>query len=227
MPIPIFMPALSPTMEQGKLAKWLVKEGDAVASGDVIAEIETDKATMEVEAVEEGTVGRILVPEGTDGVAVNAPIAILLGDGEDKSALDAAPKPACAAGRKQAEARRSAKPPCTGRRPQAQPPAAPAKANGANGHGGRIFASPLARRVAKEKAVDLAALDRQRPAWPHRHARCREGGEHGRRRPRAPAAASPRRRRWCPRRHRHRPAIHARRADLRALRAGQLRAGAA
>ena len=94
MPIPILMPALSPTMEQGKLAKWLVKEGDTVASGDVIAEIETDKATMEVEAVEEGTVGRILVPEGTDGVAVNATIAILLGEGEDKSALDAAPKAA-------------------------------------------------------------------------------------------------------------------------------------
>ncbi len=89
MPIPILMPALSPTMEEGKLAKWLVKEGDTVASGDVIAEIETDKATMEVEAVEEGTVGRILVPEGTDGVAVNATIAILLGEGEDKSALDA------------------------------------------------------------------------------------------------------------------------------------------
>ncbi len=83
MPIPILMPALSPTMEQGKLAKWLVKEGDKVTSGEVIAEIETDKATMEVEAVDEGTVGKILVPEGTDGVAVNAPIALLLEEGED------------------------------------------------------------------------------------------------------------------------------------------------
>ena len=77
MPIEILMPALSPTMEQGKLAKWLVKEGDKVTAGKVIAEIETDKATMEVEAIDDGTVGRILVPEGTDGVAVNAPIAML------------------------------------------------------------------------------------------------------------------------------------------------------
>ena len=157
MPIPILMPALSPTMEQGKLAKWLVKEGDTVSSGDVIAEIETDKATMEVEAVEEGTVGRILVPEGTDGVAVNATIAILLGDGEDKSALDAAPKAAAPA---------SASPPPSAA-PSAPPAeakaAAPAKTNGANGHGGRIFASPLARRVAKEKGVDLSALSGSGP----------------------------------------------------------------
>ncbi len=87
MPTPILMPALSPTMEQGKLAKWLKKEGDKVASGDAIAEIETDKATMEVEAVDEGTLGRIMVPEGTEGVAVNTPIAILLGEGEDASAI--------------------------------------------------------------------------------------------------------------------------------------------
>ena len=88
MPTPILMPALSPTMEQGKLAKWLKKEGDKVASGDAIAEIETDKATMEVEAVDEGTLGRIMVPEGTEGVAVNTPIAILLGEGEDASAIE-------------------------------------------------------------------------------------------------------------------------------------------
>ena len=88
MPTPILMPALSPTMEQGKLAKWLKKEGDNVASGDAIAEIETDKATMEVEAVDEGTIGRIMVPEGTEGVAVNTPIAILLEEGEDASAMD-------------------------------------------------------------------------------------------------------------------------------------------
>ena len=87
MPTPILMPALSPTMEQGKLAKWLKKEGDKVASGDAIAEIETDKATMEVEAVDEGTLGRIMVPEGTEGVAVNTPIAILLEEGEDASAI--------------------------------------------------------------------------------------------------------------------------------------------
>src|SRR5438309_5625454 len=93
MPTPILMPALSPTMEKGNLAKWLKKEGDSVKSGDVVAEIETDKATMEVEAVDEGTLGKILVPEGTADVAVNTPIAVILGEGEDKSAIKAA-KPA-------------------------------------------------------------------------------------------------------------------------------------
>ena len=95
MPTEVLMPALSPTMEKGNLSKWLKKEGDTVKSGDVIAEIETDKATMEVEAVDEGTLGKILVPEGTNDVAVNTPIAMILGDGEDKSALkDAKPAPA-------------------------------------------------------------------------------------------------------------------------------------
>ena len=87
MPTPILMPALSPTMEQGKLAKWLKKEGDKVSSGDAVAEIETDKATMEVEAVDEGTIGKIMIPEGTEGVAVNTPIAMLLSEGEDAAAL--------------------------------------------------------------------------------------------------------------------------------------------
>src|SRR5882757_3028374 len=87
MPIQVLMPALSPTMEKGNLAKWHKKEGDTVKSGDVIAEIETDKATMEVEAVDEGTLGKILVPEGTNDVAVNTPIAMILGEGEDASAL--------------------------------------------------------------------------------------------------------------------------------------------
>src|ERR1051326_4137797 len=87
MPIEVLMPALSPTMEKGNLAKWLKKEGDAVKSGDVSAEIETDKATMEVEAVDEGTLGKILVPEGTNDVAVNTPIAMILGEGEDAAAL--------------------------------------------------------------------------------------------------------------------------------------------
>src|ERR687886_2461705 len=86
----ILMPALSPTMTEGKLARWLKKEGDAVKSGDVIAEIETDKATMEVEAVDEGTIGRILVPDGTDNVAVNTPIALLLQEGEDSASLQRA-----------------------------------------------------------------------------------------------------------------------------------------
>ncbi len=165
MPIPILMPALSPTMEEGKLAKWLVKEGDAVASGDVIAEIETDKATMEVEAVDEGTVGKILVAEGTEGVAVNKPIAMLLEEGEDKSTLDAAaaatpteasippPAPAGPDGQR-AAAEAPAKP------DGAQPAAAPAKANG---QGGRVFASPLARRIAKDKSIDLAALQGSGP----------------------------------------------------------------
>ena len=103
MPTEVLMPALSPTMEKGNLAKWLKKEGDKVKSGDVIAEIETDKATMEVEAADEGTLGKILVPEGTADVAVNTPIAVILGDGEDKSAIKASarsvantPKPAAA-----------------------------------------------------------------------------------------------------------------------------------
>src|ERR1700745_2604225 len=94
MPINILMPALSPTMEKGNLAKWLKKEGDPVKSGDVIAEIETDKATMEVEAVDEGTLGKILVPEGTNDVAVNTPIAMILADGEDAAALKDGKKPA-------------------------------------------------------------------------------------------------------------------------------------
>src|ERR1700689_5237129 len=98
MPIEVLMPALSPTMTEGKLAKWVKAEGDSVKSGDVIAEIETDKATMEVEAVDEGKVGKLLVPEGAEGVAVNTPIALLLGEGEDESALagakTAAPPPA-------------------------------------------------------------------------------------------------------------------------------------
>src|SRR3978361_291764 len=97
MPIEVLMPALSPTMEKGNLAKWLKKEGDAVKSGDVIAEIETDKATMEVEAVDEGTLGKILVPEGTNDVAVNTPIAEILADGEDaSSASKPAPQPKAA-----------------------------------------------------------------------------------------------------------------------------------
>src|SRR5579872_6308391 len=87
MPIQILMPALSPTMEKGNLAKWLKKEGEAIKSGDVIAEIETDKATMEVEAVDEGTLGKILIPEGTADVAVNTPIAVILGEGEDKGSI--------------------------------------------------------------------------------------------------------------------------------------------
>lgn len=163
MPINILMPALSPTMEKGNLAKWLKKEGDTVKSGDVIAEIETDKATMEVEAVDEGTIAKILVPEGTQDVPVNDVIAIMAGDGEDVKAASAggaaAPKPA-AAPAPAAPAPAAAAAPAT---PAAKaPPLAaaapqPAPAAQANGHG-RIFSSPLARRLAKEANIDLARI---------------------------------------------------------------------
>ncbi|MEO0760890.1 MAG: pyruvate dehydrogenase complex dihydrolipoamide acetyltransferase [Pseudomonadota bacterium] len=150
MPVNILMPALSPTMEEGKLARWTVKEGDAIASGDVIAEIETDKATMEVEAVDEGRLGRILVAEGTEAVKVNAVIAVLLEDGEDASAIDATPAPATNGA--------TAAPQATSPAPEAPAPAtAPAAAPSTTG-GTRIFASPLARRIAKDRGLDLAAI---------------------------------------------------------------------
>ena len=145
MPVNILMPALSPTMEKGKLAKWLKKEGDKVKSGDVLAEIETDKATMEVEAIDEGTLGKILVAEGTDDVLVNAPIAIILGEGEKLGDL---PKAAPAPAAKPAAAPAAA----------AAPTAAPSSAPQPKADGSRIFASPLAKRIAKQKGIDLAAL---------------------------------------------------------------------
>ncbi len=150
MPIPILMPALSPTMEEGTLAKWLVKEGDEVRSGDLIAEIETDKATMEVEAVDEGTVGKLLVAEGTEGVPVNETIAVILEEGEDASAAEnlAAPTsaPAAPAEKSPAPDTKSAK---------AADAPAPAKEKPA---GGRVFASPLAKRIAKDRGIDLSAV---------------------------------------------------------------------
>ncbi|APG84329.1 dihydrolipoyllysine-residue acetyltransferase component of pyruvate dehydrogenase complex [Sinorhizobium americanum CCGM7] len=159
MPINITMPALSPTMEEGNLAKWLVKEGDKVKSGDVIAEIETDKATMEVEAVDEGTVARIVVPAGTEGVKVNALIAVLAADGEDVSTAakggNGAAAPASAA---KAEAAAPAAPAAPA--PTAAPPASAASATPAPaaGDGKRVFSSPLARRLAKEAGIDLSAI---------------------------------------------------------------------
>ena len=133
----ILMPALSPTMEEGTLANWLVKEGDTVSSGDILAEIETDKATMEFEAVDEGIVGKIIVAEGTEGVKVNVPIAVLLEDGESADDISASPAPAASAPAPTAE-----EAPTAAAAPAAAPaPAAPAAADGA-----RIFASPLARR---------------------------------------------------------------------------------
>jgi pyruvate dehydrogenase E2 component (dihydrolipoamide acetyltransferase) len=150
MPIEILMPALSPTMTEGNVTKWLKREGDEVRSGDVLAEIETDKATMEFEAVDDGRLGKILVPEGTQGIKVNQPIAVLLGEGEDPSALDKrAEKPATpVAAAPAAEPLRAAEP-----RPTAQP----VPARGGNGKG-RIFASPLARRMAQQAGLNLAAI---------------------------------------------------------------------
>ncbi|VVT23465.1 Dihydrolipoyllysine-residue acetyltransferase component of pyruvate dehydrogenase complex [Roseovarius sp. EC-HK134] len=143
----ILMPALSPTMEEGTLAKWLVKEGDTVSAGDLLAEIETDKATMEFEAVEEGVVGKILVAEGTEGVKVNTPIAVMLDEGESAADISSAPAKAEAPVAKQAEAT-----------PQAEAAAKPAPAAPKTGDGDRIFASPLARRIAADKGIDLAGI---------------------------------------------------------------------
>src|SRR5882724_8621927 len=172
MPINILMPALSPTMEKGNLAKWLKKEGDKVKAGDIIAEIETDKATMEVEAVDEGTLAKIVVPEGTADVPVNQVIAVLAGEGEDASNVTAgasapAPKATAAAsphpapsappspsgGGISAPAARSDPSPRSGEGGAAQ--AAPGGVPATNGHA-RIFSSPLARRLAKEAGIDLA-----------------------------------------------------------------------
>ena len=143
MPTEILMPALSPTMEEGTLAKWLVKEGDTVSSGDLLAEIETDKATMEFEAVDEGVIGKILIAEGTEGVKVNTPIAVLLEDGESAddiaAAAPAAPSPETAP-------------------PAPAAAAAPAPSAPAASDGTRIFASPLARRIAADKGLDLGQI---------------------------------------------------------------------
>ena len=172
MPTPIKMPALSPTMEEGTLARWLVKEGDTVRSGDVMAEIETDKATMEFEAVDEGVIARIEVAEGTEGVKVGTVIALLAGEGEDASDVAAsAPVQAVASG----EGAQAASAPAQAGAPgeSARPGSAPAQA-GASGEGkqagespagapassasGRVIASPLARRIAAQEGIDLAGV---------------------------------------------------------------------
>ncbi|MGZ8997980.1 MAG: 2-oxo acid dehydrogenase subunit E2, partial [Allosphingosinicella sp.] len=180
MPIQVLMPALSPTMTEGKIAKWLKKEGDAVESGDVLAEIETDKATMEVEAVDEGVFGKILVPEGTEGVAVNAPIALLLEEGEDEAALDdaarqdkaapsgtgsgqapkEAPREAPAQGRPEPKVpRMNAEAAATAVTPTPEPAAGPSPGP----EGNRVFASPLAKRLAADAGIDLAAVQGSGP----------------------------------------------------------------
>lgn len=144
MPIELLMPALSPTMTEGTLARWLKKEGDAVKSGDVLAEIETDKATMEFEAVDEGVLGKILIADGTAGVAVNTPIGVLLEEGEDASSIVAKPKSAA---------------PVAAAAPSAPVAAATKSAAPAASHGGdRVFASPLAKRIAGNAGLDLKAV---------------------------------------------------------------------
>ena len=149
MPIKVLMPALSPTMTEGNLAKWHKKEGDSVAAGDVIAEIETDKATMEVEAVDEGRIGKIVVPAGTQGVKVNELIAVLLEEGENDNdvakAMGGASAPAPAA---------TAAAPA----PQASAPAAPQAQPASAPKGDRVFATPLAKRIAKDKGIDLKSV---------------------------------------------------------------------
>ena len=172
MPTELKMPALSPTMEEGTLAKWLVKEGDTVKSGDILAEIETDKATMEFEAVDEGTIAKILVPEGTDAVKVGAPIAILAGEGEDASAIPSPPKAGEGGAAKAAEGEGAKQVPPTApvetpsapSSPAASPlpaqPAAesPSPAKGGGNSADRIKASPLARRLAEAQGIDLSTL---------------------------------------------------------------------
>ena len=168
MPTPILMPALSPTMEEGTLAKWNVKEGDTVSSGDVIAEIETDKATMEVEAVDEGVVGKIMIAEGTEGVKVNAPIAVLLEDGESADDIDVGALGSASSASFEAEPKGSA--------PQDEGQPSASTANGVapatphpevraeraskdgNASNGRVLASPLAKRLAKSEGLDLSLV---------------------------------------------------------------------
>src|SRR4051812_9119427 len=170
MPINILMPALSPTMEKGNLAKWLKKEGDKVKSGDIIAEIETDKATMEVEAVDEGTIAKIVVAEGTADVPVNQVIAVLAGEGEDVKSAAAgagsaapAPKPQAAAASAKTETPKTEAPkpaPAAASSPAApRPQAAPQ----ASSSGDRVFASPLARRLAKEAGIDVSRVQGSGP----------------------------------------------------------------
>jgi pyruvate dehydrogenase E2 component (dihydrolipoamide acetyltransferase) len=157
MSIELKMPALSPTMEEGTLAKWLVKEGDTVASGDILAEIETDKATMEFEAVDEGTIAKILVAEGSDGVKVGTPIAILAGEGEDVSKAAPPPKAEAAPPPKVEEPKVEAAPPSKGGGETPPAPSAPVATPKAD-TGDRIKASPLARRLAEAQGIDLSTL---------------------------------------------------------------------
>ena len=161
MPVTILMPALSPTMEKGKLAKWLKKEGDRVKSGDVLAEIETDKATMEIEAIDEGTLGKIIVAEGTDDVLVNAPIAVILGEGEKLSDVSAQPSPGAKAPVSPASGETQKAAPSS---LQVSPLAGETDlAKAKSGEGRRLFATPLARRLAAQKSINLQSVSGSGP----------------------------------------------------------------
>ena len=194
----ILMPALSPTMEEGKLAKWLVKEGDEVHSGDILAEIETDKATMEFEAVDEGKIGKLLVPEGTEGVKVNAPIAVLLDEGE--SAADAAADISAAMASIKDAISAESESPTKAEAPKPRPRPKPERQRAAPAGGplpaprspppARLRRPPLPRSAGEASPLCLAAgaaagrpfghrhrrARRHRPARPHRQGRCRSGG---------------------------------------------------
>ncbi len=153
MPVTIAMPQMSPTMTEGTLARWLVAEGDAVRAGDILAEVETDKATMEIEAADDGTLARILVAEGTDNVAVNQAIAVLLQEGEDAAALPTGPQGAASAPPSAPTAA-----PAPAPSPQAAPQAAPQTAPPSGGKEQRIAASPLARSMARQAGLNLAGI---------------------------------------------------------------------
>ncbi|MFV8557599.1 pyruvate dehydrogenase complex dihydrolipoamide acetyltransferase [Sulfitobacter sp. SBS6] len=165
MPIEILMPALSPTMEEGTLAKWLVSEGDSVSSGDILCEIETDKATMEFEAVDEGTIGKILIGDGSEGVKVNTPIAVLLEEGEEASDIDSASAPAAKDSAKEDAPDQDAAPEKGYGRGESDAndtgTSAPAAPKGSDGK--RLFVTPLARRIAADKGVDLTELSGSGP----------------------------------------------------------------
>ena len=165
MPIEILMPALSPTMEEGTLAKWLVSEGDSVSSGDILCEIETDKATMEFEAVDEGTIGKILIGDGSEGVKVNTPIAVLLEEGEEASDIDSAPAPAAKDSTMEDAPDQDAAPEKGYGRGESDAndtgTSAPAAPKGSDGK--RLFVTPLARRIAADKGVDLTELSGSGP----------------------------------------------------------------
>ena len=150
--ITITMPALSPTMEEGKLAKWHVKEGDTITAGDIIADIETDKATMEYESIDDGVIGKLLVAEGQEAIKINAPIAVLLEAGEDRASLASFTPPVAAAKAAQAPAPQAVQQPVMA---HASPVA---RATAAAGSNARITASPLARRLAAQKGIDLGGV---------------------------------------------------------------------